>query len=476
MKARVFRVASDASGPVFPPVPHFPAEYGINHGGADRVAPRFAASDSTLLTVERSGTVYNLQWRSAATGKVLTTSRALPGHDFLGAFDVSPGGDRVAASWNDGVARLWDSRTREVLASIPTSEINWCEDVLFSPDGQVLVTGGHDMKVQTWSVDDQRNLALPPAAPPISHFHEAVRVDVSRDGRHLAVALWDGTVCLWRSPEGPPVAYQIEAGGATWLTLSPDRRLILPKGTSFRGGSLRETRAYQADTAQAIGPKLAPGGIVVDAAFAPDGARVAIAALTAQTPQEREQRIFLPDGKAGNVQVWDWKSGERLFDPVPMPAEPRGIAFSPDGRTLAVVCADYRVALVDPATGVIRHHLDPEIRTRPYNANLWTSNGEALFSPDGRFLLTWERIPTLHVWSPDSGKLLHTLKHTERVEHAAFNPAKVHILATGGRDSTVKVWNLETGKPVRQLPHPRWVQQLVFSPTETNSSVDAPTA
>ena len=87
----------------------------------------------------------------------------------------------------------------------------------------------------------------------------------------MAAALWDGTICLWRCPEGPPVAYQVEAGGATWPSLSPDRRLLLPRGTSFRGGSLRETRVYDATTGEAVGPKLAPGGIVVDAAFSPDG-------------------------------------------------------------------------------------------------------------------------------------------------------------------------------------------------------------
>ena len=47
--------ASEKRVPIFPPVPHVLAEYGINHGGPDRVAPRFAAGDSILLTVERSG-------------------------------------------------------------------------------------------------------------------------------------------------------------------------------------------------------------------------------------------------------------------------------------------------------------------------------------------------------------------------------------------------------------------------------------
>ena len=144
------------------------------------------------------------------------------------------------------------------------------------------------------------------------------------------------------------------------------------------------------------------------------------------------------------MQVWDWKSGRRLVGPVPMPSEPRGLAFRPDGRTLAVVCADYRVVLIRPQSGAVLHNLDPGIRTKPRNANLWTTNGAARFSPDGRFLLTWERVPILHVWDPESGRLLHTLKHTERVEYAVFNPAVPHVLATGGRDNTIRVWDLDT--------------------------------
>jgi WD40 repeat protein len=98
------------------------------------------------------------------------------------------------------------------------------------------------------------------------------------------------------------------------------------------------------------------------------------------------------------------------------------------------------------------------------NANLWTSNGAARFSPDGRFLLTWERVPILHVWDPESGRLLHTLKHNERVEYAAFNPAVPNVAATGGRDNTIRVWDLDNGKLLVQLHQPRWAAGLAFSP------------
>ena len=178
--------------------------------------------------------------------------------------------------------------------------------------------------------------------------------------------------------------------------------------------------------------------------------------MTAKNPTERNQRVFEPDGKSGNVTFWDWKTGERLSGPVPLPSEPRGLAFRPNGRMLAVVCADYRVVLVDPRTGTITHNLDPGVRSRPGNANFWWSNGEARFSPDGRFLATWEMSSSVHVWNPDKGELLYTLAHNERQEGVFFNPVEPALMATGGRDSLVRIWDLRTGKLSVGLPHPGW--------------------
>ncbi len=295
-KARVFRVGANGPDPLFAPVPHIPAEYGINHGGADRVAPRFVADDSTLLTVERDGPLNNLQWRSAESGAVLRTTTTVLGHEYLGAFAVNPAADRVAVAWRDRIL-VMDARTGSILATAPSRESYWIEDLTFSANGRNLVAGGHTMKVEAWLLDESRDFALPPAFPPISHSKQVVRVALTCDGRHLAAALWDGTICFWCAPEGVPKAYQIEAGGATWVTLSADRRLILPRGTSFRGGSLRTTGIHDAVTGTAVGPELDPGGIIVDAAFSPDGTRVAIAARLRRRPPSEADNSSYPVGK-----------------------------------------------------------------------------------------------------------------------------------------------------------------------------------
>lgn len=488
-KARVFRINSDTSEPLFPPVPHTRTEHGLAHGGADRVAPRFAADDSVLLTVESMGEhTHRLAWRSAASGKLLTATQApgggslttaartildpamplfsIPpsGQNFLTAFTVSPRGDQVAVMWEDN-GQLWDTRTRRLLGTLAMGErYNWCEDIAFAPDGKTLVTCGHNLRAQFWSVENRPKGWLTASSSPVLHPMKVVRATLSPDGGHLATALWDGTVYLWGMPEKLSPVYSLPAGGTTLPVVSPDGRFVLPGGTTYRNGTQLRTQVYHAQTGKAAGPVLDPGGIFLNAVFNPDGSRLATASSTGRTIQERSLRLFDPAGKGGNVQLWNWKTGQRLVGPIATPSEPRGLAFHPNGRILAAVCADYRVVLIDPDTGKITHNLDPGVHTRPFNANLWRGNGEARFSLDGRFLVTWEMAAPVHVWNPATGRLLHTLPHDERVESVAFCQAVPDLLATGGRDSVARVWDMTTGNALAQLRHPSQLSRVQFSP------------
>ena len=464
-KARVFRIAADRAEPLFPPVEQMLNEDMLLNVGGDGITPRFAADDQVLLT----GEMHRLNWRSATTGQISMFVNT----PYLTAFAVNREGTQVAAVW-DGAGRLWDARSRQFLAAIPQSRINWGEDVRFAVDGKTLIVGDRNTTVHIWSPEYRHNDNVSVSSPFLSHPTQVLRNDLSADSRHLAVALLDGSIILWRMPEGVPVAYTAEGGWPTLPAVSPDRRFLLPRSTSFRNATQRGLRVYDANSGKPAGPNLDPGGILVDAAFSPDGTRVASASLTAQTPKERSERLFDPEGKAGNVQFWDWRSGQRIAGPVPLPSEPRGLAYHPNGRTMAVVCADYHVVLVDPQNGKVIRELDPGVRSRPAVAYLWWANGEAKFSPDGRFLATWEVPRAVHVWDPERGQLLHTLPHNDRVQHVSFSPTSAALLATAGRDSVARVWDLETGREIAHLQHPRLVIRLRFSPdgTELITSCD----
>ena len=425
--------------------------------GREGIAPRFAGNDQVLLTAGHD----RLIWRSATTGAILMFVDT----PFLSAVAVSPDGTQVAAHWL-GAGRLWDARSRAVLAAIPQPHISCCEDARFSANGKILVSGDRAGTVQFWSVDGARNNTLSSYCPSVWQPMQVARSAVVRR--------WPAPGGRALGREDMPVAHARRTTrclpGDWWLAhltrLSPDGRYVLPRSTSFRNATQKNVRVYEATSGLPAGPVLDPGGILTAAAFSPDGARVASASLTAQTPRERNLHLFEPDGKAGNIQFWDWKSGRRVAGPVPMPSEPRGLAYRPDGR-LAVVCADYHVLLLDPNTGKITRELDPGARSRPANANLWWANGDARFSPDGRFLVTWEMAPAVHVWDPEKGRLLHTLPHHQRVQHVSFSPKSSALMATAGRDRFAHMWNLETGKLLAQLLHPHLVIRLDFSPDGT---------
>ncbi len=315
-KARVFRIAPDRAEPLFPPVEQqLVTMEGMISGGSERIAPRFAADDQVLLT----GILHRLNWRSATTGQILMSVDT----PWLTAFAVSQEGTQVAAVWG-GAGRLWDARSRRLLAAIPQPRSNWCEEVRFAVDGKTLITGDRYGTVHFWGTADRHNDNLSASSPFVSHPMQILRNALSSDSRHLAVALLDGSIILWRRPEGPPVAYTAAGGSPTLPAVSPDRRLFLPRSTSHLNATQRVLRVYEANSGKAAGPNIDPGGILVDAVFSPDGTRVASANLTARNSKERNERLFEPEGKAGNVQFWDWKSGQRVAGPVPLPSEPRG--------------------------------------------------------------------------------------------------------------------------------------------------------
>jgi WD40 repeat protein/tRNA A-37 threonylcarbamoyl transferase component Bud32 len=471
-QARVFRVPSEDTKPLFAPVTQLGGFGQYSHAGHDVSCPRFAAKDRILLTHEATPAgLPILRWRDSTTGALYSgytegTFFAVSDHDQ---------GDHVAVL-GETKGRLVNARTREIVATIPAAPPGqWQEHVIFSGDGKMVVTCAHDTRARFWSVEDNNSSdTLIEEHPAVYHPNQTVRLSLSADSRHLAVGLWDGSVYLWRMPPGPPIAYMAYAGGSTAPELSPDKKYVMPRGISHRSGNQLVTRVHDAQTGQPAGPILDPGGILLGAVFSPNGTLVATASSTGRTYDERNSRIFEPDGKSGNVQIWDWKSGKRLAGPVPMPGEPRGLTFRPDGSSIAVVCADYYVLLVDAQTGKITCRLDPGVRSRPNNANQILANGDAWFSPDGRWLVTSEMGPQVHVWEPDSGKLLHILPHTERVHHVVFHPTVRDLMATAGSvGSDVRVWNLATGQLVVPLKHPQWVTEPYFSPDGTELMTSA---
>ena len=101
----------------------------------------------------------------------------------------------------------------------------------------------------------------------------------------------------------------------------------------------------------------------------------------------------------------------------------------------------------------------------------------AVFSPDGRRILTGSEDHTARIWDAETGEQLHELRgHDTRVLAAAFSPDGERVV-TASSDQTARVWDASTGEIVAVLRgHDARVSGAAFAPTGRSSSPGASTA
>ncbi len=154
---------------------------------------------------------------------------------------------------------------------------------------------------------------------------------------------------------------------------------------------------------------------------------------------------------AATIEVWNWQTGAKVLH---IPQKGRALAFSPDGRLLAVGGADRGVSLWDLRTARC-------IRSMPTAKTPW----HLAFSPDGETLVEMGWTRDVLVWNLESNSPpVHLREHTLNPWGAAFSP-NGQLLATCASDQTVRLWDAKTMKPLSVLRgHASEVWCVAFSP------------
>jgi RNA polymerase sigma factor (sigma-70 family) len=139
------------------------------------------------------------------------------------------------------------------------------------------------------------------------------------------------------------------------------------------------------------------------------------------------------------------------------------LAFSPDGNLLAAACMDGKLRLFDGRTGEFKTVWDDDSARAAW----------IVFSPDGKTLVSQSRDKTVKVWDVETAKVLRTLEGNKGwFLAAAFSPDG-KLFATGGivreKDKVtggeVILWDAQTGDLKHTLPDQTVpVSALSFSP------------
>jgi RNA polymerase sigma factor (sigma-70 family) len=377
------------------------------------------------------------------------------------------------------------------LGTVRSRQAPFIKHIVFSPDGQLVVTDNGQHHLLVWDARDGKKLRQ------IDLGIEDVRDSVfAPDGK------WIATVGFELEPKRNVVVNHLTftdvatgqvvhrgecddqdnvekvayaADGKTVATVSIDRTLRL---WDVATAKLRHRE------------RLGEGNRTTEIAFAPDAAShllaiagehidiwdVAHLRLARRIVIDREYRsdslVFSPDGKTlaartslargGGTQIWLWRVADGTLIgrfQSQKNTHVSHVSFSPDGKVLAAIGGnggsfEGSLVFIDTATG---KELDLLSSVR-------MAAGPLAFSPDARTLAATGNRQALHFWELATGKdrLATPEAHTGSVSALAF-PADGRLLVSGSDDGTVRIWDLATGRPTKMLPHDGSVRSLAVS-------------
>ncbi|MEA3208052.1 MAG: hypothetical protein QOE70_1109 [Chthoniobacter sp.] len=467
---------------------------------------QFSPTGARVLTASQDSTA--CVW-DVASSRLLTTLQ----HEG-GVYEArfSPDGRFAATGSRDRLAQVWDLASGRLLVP-PLRSSNSVRRIQFTDDGRHVVSYGRDA-LRVWDLEP----VTPP--PPLLEMDNSVRyAAISANGERVVTAADGSNLRLWalQHPSGGKklTAFEQTSKGlsvnvgednldVTAVALSADGKRTLA-GLRLRDGR-SQLRVWQ-EVPQATGKPnierildVVLDGEITFAVFGNqnpdrlltlstaadkstlvhliqlekkggDPVKIAVEGLVQFVGFDRKDERFVTcggDEASGFAQVWNAATGQAVTGRFLHKESVVDASFGPDDL-LVTASTDDSAAVWDlrqtgatlPAEESLAH------LTQGHTADLT----RALFSPDGRQVLTTSFDSTAVLWEGDWRKLRGNgaaptfvgMAHGGPVVEAAFS-TEGSLFVTTCVDGNARVWDTLTRELVAELPHQGDLRQAAFKP------------
>lgn len=171
---------------------------------------------------------------------------------------------------------------------------------------------------------------------------------------------------------------------------------------------------------------------------------------------------FTHDGKAVTIgthnqreglRSWSVETGKELAALKEIPHNALALAYSPDGKWLAIGHSQPSVSLIDLQTRTLKHTFGG------FSSLLrWVD-----FTADGKSLLAYDGTGTVTVFDPEQGRELRKFTAGSSQALPSISPDGKTVITSSG--NVVDAWNIETGEPVHPFEgHRSFVTHVAVSP------------
>jgi eukaryotic-like serine/threonine-protein kinase len=424
---------------------------------------------------------FNIDILEVPTLRLLKSTERQGGWVNALAFDHA--GTRLASAGNTATIVLWNFPEMSEITRLEGHR-GRISDLAFGPNDQTLVSAAGDQTLRMWDLNR-------PGVHTILRGHRGGVGSVlfSADGKELYSSSYDDTIKVWHSDFAESRDVLRQSSFLRGLSFSPDGRLLAAADYFGRTAVVWDvTKRRRLE--QSIGKH---SGIMQRVAFSPDGKLLATGGEDDEVqlwdfaknrtafvfPKARHmfQMAFHPVEPllaiaADNVRFWNTETGEETKPLSNAPGHgATRIAFSPDGKWIAVGMMDGRVALQrldGKAARTFHEHRSVlmelcfsrdstllasgergnrialyDVR-RQQTIRTFAAHADAIwsmaFALDGKTLVSVSSDQTIKFWRVADQQLALTLRlDSGPVIDMAFSPTG-DLMATSGTDNTLRFW------------------------------------